>query len=561
MAIYHLSVKIISRSAGRSAVAAAAYRSGDTLTNEWDGITHDYSKKHWIEHTEILLPSNAPKEFKDRSTLWNAVETAEKSSNAQLAREVELALPIELSPQERLRLLRDYVLENFVSKGMCADFAVHNPPLTDAKGRPIDINGNPTNDLDKMIFQNPHAHILLTMRPLDREGKWEPKSRTVYLCKRGREEQAFSAGEIKPAESQGWMKQYQYKIGRKKVWLTKESGERKGLKRVNKQPKTRKEMNPLLQEWNAKDSIFLWRERWACACNEVLKQNGINERIDHRSYEVQGVDRLPQTHLGPQIWQMEKKGIRTSKGELNRRIRENNRFLKTFEEQIKEMERKEKEHVEKTAARLEGLRARSIAYAYERISISRIIKAIENEEQDDIARAAVLAKALEQILNAIDSLTKTVEQSKQELRFLKPLDHERRESLKETILANEKQIASLKERRRTLYGSYKPLPKGKRTDPDVIKKYKERLTFIKEEQKKINLEFTQLVNANKDYMKQLKALSLTRREPYTEQTKGRLKEHYKDKFDSDLWRTSMEQAPDFPVAEVIPFKRDHIHRR
>ena len=561
MAIYHLSVKIISRSAGRSAVAAAAYRSGDILTNEWDGITHDYSKKHWIEHTEILLPSNAPKEFKDRSTLWNAVETAEKSSNAQLAREVELALPIELSPQERLRLLRDYVLENFVSKGMCADFAVHNPPLTDAKGRPIDINGNPTNDLDKMIFQNPHAHILLTMRPLDREGKWEPKSRTVYLCKRGREEQAFSAGEIKPAESQGWMKQYQYKIGRKKVWLTKESGERKGLKRVNKQPKTRKEMNPLLQEWNAKDSIFLWRERWACACNEVLKQNGINERIDHRSYEVQGVDRLPQTHLGPQIWQMEKKGIRTSKGELNRRIRENNRFLKTFEEQIKEMERKEKEHVEKTAARLEGLRARSIAYAYERISISRIIKAIENEEQDDIARAAVLAKALEQILNAIDSLTKTVEQSKQELRFLKPLDHERRESLKETILANEKQIASLKERRRTLYGSYKPLPKGKRTDPDVIKKYKERLTFIKEEQKKINLEFTQLVNANKDYMKQLKALSLTRREPYTEQTKGRLKEHYKDKFDSDLWRTSMEQAPDFPVAEVIPFKRDHIHRR
>ena len=265
--------------------------------------------------------------------------------------------------------------------------------------------------------------------------------------------------------------------------------------------------------------------------------------------------------MGSAACQMEKKGIRTSKGELNRRIRENNRFLKTFEEQIQEMERKEKEHLEKTAARLEGLRARSIAYAYERISISRIIKAIENEEQDDIARAAVLAKALEQILNAIDSLTKTVEQSKQELRSLKPLDHERRESLKETILANEKQIASLKERRRTLYGSYKPLPKGKRTDPDVIKKYKERLTFIKEEQKKINLEFTQLVNANKDNMKQLKALSLTRREPYTEQTKGRLKEHYKDKFDSDLWRTSMEQAPDFPVVEVIPFKRDHIHRR
>ena len=113
MAIYHLSVKIISRSSGRSSVAAAAYRSGDILTNEWDGITHDYSKKRWIEHTEIILPPNAPEEFKDRSTLWNAVEMAEKPGNAQLAREVELALPIELSPQERLSLVRSYIKENF----------------------------------------------------------------------------------------------------------------------------------------------------------------------------------------------------------------------------------------------------------------------------------------------------------------------------------------------------------------------------------------------------------------------------------------------------------------
>ena len=268
MALFHLTVTQVQRSAGQSAIASAAYRAGERLYSERYGEYSDYTRKGGVICSHILLPPQAPPEYQDRQTLWNAVETAEKSSNAQLAREVEIALPIELSPQERLRLLRDYVLENFVSKGMCADFAVHNPPLTDAKGRPIDINGTPINDISQMIFQNPHAHILLTMRPLDREGNWEPKSRTVYLCKRGREEQAFSAGEIKPAESQGWMKQYQYKIGRKKVWLTKEAGERKGLKRVNKQPKTRKEMNPLLQEWTAKDSIFLWRERWACACNE-----------------------------------------------------------------------------------------------------------------------------------------------------------------------------------------------------------------------------------------------------------------------------------------------------
>lgn len=132
MAIYHLSVKIIGRSAGRSSVAAACYRSGDTITNQYDGITHDYSRKHWIEHTEILLPTNAPESYKDRSTLWNAVELAEKSSNAQLAREVEIALPRELTLQQQIALIRAYIEQNFTSKGMCADFAIHVPPLTDS---------------------------------------------------------------------------------------------------------------------------------------------------------------------------------------------------------------------------------------------------------------------------------------------------------------------------------------------------------------------------------------------------------------------------------------------
>ena len=94
MAIYHLNVKIIGRNSGRSSVAAAAYRSGDTLVNEWDGLTHDYSKKNWIEHSEIMLPDNAPQSFRDRGTLWNAVEMSEKSSNAQLAREIEISLPV-----------------------------------------------------------------------------------------------------------------------------------------------------------------------------------------------------------------------------------------------------------------------------------------------------------------------------------------------------------------------------------------------------------------------------------------------------------------------------------
>lgn len=561
MAIYHLSVKIISRSSGRSSVAAAAYRSGDILTNQWDGITHDYSRKRWIEHKEIFLPPNAPVQYKDRSTLWNAVEMIEKSGNAQLAREVEVAIPVELSPEERLQLVRDYIRETFLSKGMCVDFAIHNPPLTDYKGRPLDLNGNPTDDQDKMIFHNPHVHILLTMRPLAKDGTWEPKSHTVYLCRKGKEECSFSSEEVKQAETQGWQKQYQYKIGRKKVWLTKESGERKGLRRVSKQPKTRKELNPILQEWNSKESIFLWRERWMSACNSALRRSGICETIDHRSYEERGINQLPQVHFGHQAWQMEKKGILTSKGELNHRIRDHNRFLKTLEKQIQEMENQERADIEKTAARLEGLRSRAILYAYERICLSAIMRAIENEEQDDIARAAVLAKSLEQIVNAIDNLTKNVEKLRKELCACRSFDHKRRETLKEEILQNEKQIAALKERRKVLYESYRPLPKGEHTQPDIMRKYRERLGHIKEEQNKINQEFSRLVNKNQEYMKQLRKSCFEKRSLYMDQTKTRLKDHYKEKFSAEIWRTAQVQAPDLTALEQESLKRERRHGR
>lgn len=167
MAIYHLSVKIISRGDGRSVVAAAAYRSGEKLTNEWDGLTHDYTRKNWIEHTEILLPDNAPETYKDRATLWNAVESAEKSITSRLAREIEIALPHELTLEQQIALTRAYIDKNFTSKGMCADFAIHNPPVTDNNKIPLDAQGNHTHNPDKMIFQNSHAHILLTTRPID----------------------------------------------------------------------------------------------------------------------------------------------------------------------------------------------------------------------------------------------------------------------------------------------------------------------------------------------------------------------------------------------------------
>nr|WP_275065444.1 MobQ family relaxase [Bifidobacterium bifidum] len=172
--MYHCSIKIVSRGSGKSAVAAAAYRSGEKITNEWDGITHDYTKKGGTVHSEILLPPNAPLGFKDRGTLWNSVEEIEKAGNSQLARELEVALPIELSREEQLRLVREYCSSQFVSKGMCADFNIHDT----GSG-------------------NPHAHILLTMRPMDEQGKWLPKSKKEYVLDENGERIRLASGKYK----------------------------------------------------------------------------------------------------------------------------------------------------------------------------------------------------------------------------------------------------------------------------------------------------------------------------------------------------------------------------
>ena len=159
----HIPVSIIKRSAGRSAVAAAAYRSGTKLTNEWDGMTHDYTRKGGIVHAEIMLPAYAPPEFADRSILWNSVEQIEKARDSQLAREIEAALPRELSREQQLALVRSYVKDNFVDKGMCADFAIHD------KGT-----------------GNPHVHIMLTLRPLKENGQWVSRQFLFRRCCGGR---------------------------------------------------------------------------------------------------------------------------------------------------------------------------------------------------------------------------------------------------------------------------------------------------------------------------------------------------------------------------------------
>lgn len=289
IAIYHCSIKIVSRGKGKSAVAAAAYRSGEKLTNEWDGLPHDYTKKGGVVHSEILLPAHAPPAFSDRSTLWNSVELSEKSNNAQLAREVEIALPVELSGEEQTRLVREYCSSQFVSKGMIADFNLH------------DTGGG-----------NPHAHILLTMRPLDEKGAWLPKS--------------------------------------KKEYVLDENGER--IRLPSGRYKTRKVD---LVDWNSRENAEVWRRAWADLANEFLAQNNRPERIDHRSYERQGIDQIPTVHVGVSATQMEKKGIVTERGELNRSINAANRILREIRRLVRGLKDWIAELKERKAALLEAL--------------------------------------------------------------------------------------------------------------------------------------------------------------------------------------------------------------
>lgn len=231
-------------------------------------MIHNYTRKRGIVHSEILLPSNAPPNFQDRGTLWNSVEQIEKACNSQLARELEVALPIELSREEQVRLVRAYCSSQFVSRGMCADFNIHDT----GSG-------------------NPHAHILLTMRPIDERGKWLPKSKKEYVLDENGERIRLSSGRYKT----------------RKVDLV---------------------------DWNSQENAEVWRKVWADLANEFLERNNRPERIDHRSYERQGIDQIPTVHIGVAASQMEKKGIATERGELNRSIKAANRLLRDIKAQI-----------------------------------------------------------------------------------------------------------------------------------------------------------------------------------------------------------------------------------
>lgn len=271
---FHFSVNIISRGKGKSAVASAAYISGEKIKNEWDGVTHDYTKKQGVISKEIFLPDHAPKEYKDRKTLWNSVELFEKNSNAQLARNFIISLPKELSIEENKKMLEEYIQTNFVKEGMIVDLAIHDESR----------EGN----------QNIHAHIMTIVRPINEDGTWGQKSKKEYIL------------------------------------------DEKGEKVLNKngKPKTRKVE---LTTWNDKGNVEKWRENFSNLCNKYLERAGAEKRVDHRSFKRQGIKQIPTIHLGASASAMERKGIRTEKGDINREIKKQNELLKNIGNEIKKI--------------------------------------------------------------------------------------------------------------------------------------------------------------------------------------------------------------------------------
>ena len=261
MALYHFHVGQIKRSAGRSAVECAAYRAGEKLYSEYYGQISDYTCKGGVIHSEILLPPHAPREYADRQTLWNAVEDAERNKTAQLAYSFDIALQNEFTLDENIALARKFLLNNFVARGMIADFAVHQP----------DNDGG---------IANPHFHVMCPIRPLNPDGTWGAKQRRVY-----RANGKFDAV-----------------------------------------PTT---------DWGRPETLEAWREAWAAMCNSKFEEKGLPCRIDHRSYERQGVEQIPTVHEGVAVRQMEAKGIVTDKGERNRWIKSATAMLRMLGERIK----------------------------------------------------------------------------------------------------------------------------------------------------------------------------------------------------------------------------------
>jgi len=321
MAIYYFNVSVVSRSKGRSATASAAYRAAEKIKDNRTGEIHDYRKKKGVDEKFILAPLSAPDWVYNRSSLWNEVERVERRKDSQLAREIKLAIPVELNHTQQIELVRKFATEQFVSKGMVADVSFH--------------------ELDS---HNPHAHIMLTMREIDRDGFNEKKNR----------------------------------------------------------------------DWNKRELLEFQRSAWSSYANVALEKAGISETIDHRTLAEQGINRIPQIHLGSAVTAMMKRGVATYKGDRYKEIEEANKEIESLERSLAKVSSEITRENDRT--RTEYMNIAQVVHqelgnnvSQERLDLEIYLRT--NEESDIIFQSAVYRRLTENDLTRALNYIKAIANS------------------------------------------------------------------------------------------------------------------------------------------------------
>lgn len=387
MSLFHFHVTQIKRSAGQSVVACAAYRAGEKLRSEYYGEVSDYTRKGGVVESGIMLPEYVPQNLSDRETLWNEVEKIEKGKKAQLAYSFDFALQNAFAMEENIELAKKFIQEQFVERGMIADYAIHSP----------ETNG----------IANPHVHVMCPIRPIEKSGEWGNKQKRVYELDRNGDR----------------------------------ATDHNGNYIFSAVPTT---------DWGKPETLEHWRSEWARMCNEKFEEKQLAERIDYRSYERQGVDKIPTVHEGVAVRQMESKGIKTNKGEKNRLIKSTNSLIAEIKEKIKIL----KSWIEEIKAELEKFDQPETTL----VDILNAYLDMRKEGRGDWNKSAQVKGSvddLKKISQAIMILQSRNIRSLDELNeILNPLD-----DLRKSIKADEKKIKRLKQHISKIedYEKYKPI--------------------------------------------------------------------------------------------------------
>ena len=544
MAIYHLEAKVISRGTGRSACAASAYMSCSAIYNDYDGIQHDYTRKQGLVWEHVFLPDCAPAEWQDRAKLWNAVEEAEKTKDSRLAREFVVALPIELGKDEWVDLLSKFIQEQFVDEGMCADVAIH------------DTDGH-----------NHHAHIMLTVRPLNENGAWQHKTEKEYLCVKDGEERGFTAAEYKEAQKDGWEKQYPYKVGKKKEYLTPSAAEAQGLERVSKYPKSTKygRQNPISERWNSDEQLVAWRAAWADEVNLCLEQKELDARIDHRSFADQGKDKQPTIHEGVAARAMEKKGIVSDRCELNRQIKRDNALLQQLRAEVQMLVKTVQNSLATIAQAMERLRANMIVFAYQVVHANGIITKTSADMEDIVSGFTQYNSVTGQIKQKMAERKKLLTEKK----GLSPLQFSEARRLNAKIAEATEDLEELKSEKEQIMSTFgKADDKGMKEVKSWIDRREEQIQKAAAAEAKYSTELDKALEEYHALEARAEALDpdelkTARRSLRPEEEKravSKIEEAYGNSYDYATMREAKDQVSDLLGEESIDSKPRSVRR-